>query len=75
MSAYVNEVRKSAPIPPQSQYMTPESKTEDAIPVDGYRQVLEMLRAADPAFRESLLRRIAARDRNLAHDLRQEIDL
>ena len=71
MSAYFNDVSKSAG---RSSAVT-EGKVEDAIPVDGYQQVLEMLRIADPAFRDSLLRRIAQRDRNLAQELRQQIGL
>ena len=46
---------------------------EQQISVDGFQQVLEMLKIADPAFRESLLRRLAARDRNLANELRREM--
>jgi hypothetical protein len=45
------------------------------IPFDGFQHVLEMLRAADPAFRESLLRRLAARDARLARDLRADLAL
>jgi hypothetical protein len=48
---------------------------ETPIPVDGFQQVLEMLRVADPAFRESLLRRLAARDARLARDLRADLAL
>ena len=48
---------------------------EPQIAVDGFNQVLEMLRIADPAFRESLLKRLAARDRQLAADLRRDLDL
>jgi len=50
-------------------------KGEPQVAVDGFRQVLEMLRIADPAFRESLLKRLAARDRQLAADLRRDLDL
>jgi hypothetical protein len=50
---------------------TPEG--EPQIAVDGFRQVLEMLKVADTTFRESLLKRIAARDRRLAADLRREL--
>jgi hypothetical protein len=46
---------------------------EERIAVNGFSQVLEMLKAADPAFRESLLRRIATKDRNLATTLRQDL--
>ena len=48
---------------------------EAPIPVDGFKQVLEMLRIADPAFRESLLRRLAQRDARLARDLRADLGL
>jgi hypothetical protein len=47
---------------------------EPQVAVDGFRQVLEMLRIADPAFRESLLKRLAARDRQLAADLRRDLN-
>ena len=46
---------------------------EPQIAVDGFRQVLEMLRIADAEFRESLLRRISVRDKRLALDLRREL--
>ena len=48
---------------------------EKRIPINGFRQVLEMLRIADPAFRESLLSRLALRDKALARALRQELNL
>ncbi|MCC7442301.1 MAG: hypothetical protein IT285_11745 [Bdellovibrionales bacterium] len=41
--------------------------------VDGFKQVLEMLEIADPAFRESLLKRIAQRDQRLALSLREAL--
>ncbi len=49
---------------------SPDSPT---IAINGFQQVLEMLKIADPAFRESLLRRLAARDRDLAHSLRRDL--
>jgi hypothetical protein len=51
------------------------AKNETPIPVDGFQQVLEMLQIADPAFRESLLRRLAARDRDLARSLRESLGI
>jgi hypothetical protein len=57
--------------PNQSEQKLPEQ--EQPIKVDGFKQVLEMLRVADPAFRESLLRRLAQRDRDLARNLRQDL--
>ena len=53
--------------PPQSQNEAPP------IAVDGFKQILEMLKIADPEFRESLLRRLAARDRELARELRNDL--
>ncbi len=53
-----------------------EGKKEDAqVRIDGFQQVLEMLKIADPAFRESLLQRLAARDRELARTLRSQLSL
>jgi hypothetical protein len=48
---------------------------EPQVAVDGFGQILEMLRVADPQFRESLLRRLAARDRQLAADLRSNLSV
>ncbi|MBI3557033.1 MAG: hypothetical protein HY074_12280 [Deltaproteobacteria bacterium] len=48
-------------------------KREEMIRVDGRGQVLEMLRAADPEFREVLLRGIEKRDAKLARELRREL--
>jgi hypothetical protein len=46
---------------------------EKPVQIDGFNQVVEMLMAADPAFRESLLTRIARRDPRLAKSLREQI--
>lgn len=48
---------------------------ETLIPIDGFKQVLDLLRVADAPFRESLLRRLAARDRELARSLREELGM
>lgn len=48
-------------------------KEEQGMKVDGFEQVLEMLKIADPQFRESLLRRLAARDAQLAASLRRDL--
>jgi hypothetical protein len=48
---------------------------EPQVAVDGFGQILEMLRVADPQFRESLLKRLAARDRQLAQDLRSNLSV
>jgi hypothetical protein len=46
---------------------------EEMIRVDGRGQVLDMLRAADPAFREIILRGIEKRDPQLARELRRAL--
>jgi hypothetical protein len=46
---------------------------EGQIKVNGFEQVLAMLKIADPEFRESLLRRLAARDLELANHLRADL--
>lgn len=70
MSAYTNN-RPPSRQPGSDAQSAAEGETQ--IPVDGFKQVLEMLRIADPAFRESLLRRLAARDRDLARSLRADL--
>ncbi len=51
------------------------AKEEAQIKVDGFEQVLEMLKIADPAFRDSLLRRLAKRDAELARNLIADLGL
>jgi hypothetical protein len=41
--------------------------------VDGFDQVYQMLKIADPAFRESLLQRLSARDVELGRMLREKL--
>lgn len=50
--------------------MVPEN---DRIAINGFQQIVEMLHIADPQFRESLLRRIAQKDRELANSLRRDL--
>ncbi|MBU6375306.1 MAG: hypothetical protein KGQ59_04875 [Bdellovibrionales bacterium] len=50
-----------------------ESQGEKPIAIDGFQQVVDMLMAADPAFRESLLARLARRDPRLVKSLREQI--
>ncbi len=68
MSAYTKDYDKKSAPQPQELHAAP-------VAVDGFEQVLEMLRIADPAFRESLLRRLALRDRELARNLRADLGL
>lgn len=48
---------------------------QQPIRVDGFQQVLAMLRVADADFRDSLLKRIAGRDSELARSLRLELGI
>ena len=52
-----------------------EAPTEGDTPirVNGFEQVLQMLQSADPDFRESLLRRMGARDPKLVATLRRDL--
>lgn len=52
-----------------------KNKSEGQVAVDGFQQVLDMLKMADPSFRESLLKRLAARDGQLARDLRRDLGI
>jgi hypothetical protein len=60
-----------APAAPAQQKESEEG--EQKIAINGFQQILDMLRVADPEFRESLLRRLAARDRTLAQALRRDL--
>ena len=51
----------------------PQKDDENKIPIDGFKQIVEMLQVADPAFRDSLLRRLAARDSSLAASLKRDL--
>jgi hypothetical protein len=55
--------------PGQSPARSAPDSSEREIRVDGMGQVIEMLRSADPAFRASLIRRLQARDPDLARKL------
>ena len=57
----------------QLQQQPANTPREKMIPVDGRGQVLEMLRVADAAFREKLLRQIERRDPQLARELRRDL--
>ncbi len=58
---------KSAEIPQEA------GPKENNIKINGLQQVVELLRHADPAFRESLLRRLTQRDPKLAQNLKRFI--
>jgi hypothetical protein len=50
-----------------------DNSDPNQIPIDGFKQIVDMLQVADPAFRESLLKRLAARDSRLAASLRRDL--
>ena len=52
---------------------TETSPSSQGISIDGFDQVVQMLRIADPEFRESILRRLDARDPSLARSLRRDL--
>ena len=61
------------------EHLTPEARPpktgpqEEGIKIDGLQQIIEMLKYADPSFRESLLKRLTSRDPKLAQSLRRFI--
>jgi hypothetical protein len=68
MSSYTDP--KNAPRsmnPPTAEAGTAK---EAPIKVDGFGQVIALLEVADDSFRESLINRIAAKDPNLARQIR-----
>ncbi len=46
---------------------------EEGLKIDGLQQVIELLKHADPSFRESLLKRLTSRDPKLAQSLKRFI--
>lgn len=69
---YQRNGRQTREVTPTSS--APVAKTEEKkVNFNGFGQVLEMLRVADDAFRESLLRRLAQQDPALARRLREEL--
>lgn len=50
-----------------------EAPSPEGIRVDGYAQIVAMLQVADADFRDSLLRRLAVRDPQLADNLRKTL--
>lgn len=64
---------KTVPKAPTTPQQKETEEGEQKIAINGFQQILDMLRVADPEFRESLLRRLAARDRTLAQALRRDL--
>jgi hypothetical protein len=50
------------------------ARESQGIPINGFQQIVDMLKVADPQFRESLLRRLAARDPALVNSLRRDLE-
>ncbi len=56
--------------------LEPQKKEEEKmIRINGMDQVLSLLQTADPAFRQSLIKRISAREPELARVLVRELAL
>ena len=55
---------------PSKQTVEPATGPDAPIKVDGFGQVIALLEVADASFRESLLNRIAAKDPQLARQIR-----
>ncbi len=62
-----NETSKEIPADPRP-------GEQAGIPINGFQQIVDMLKVADPQFRESLLRRLAVRDLALANSLRRDLE-
>ncbi|MCM0606744.1 MAG: hypothetical protein KA715_11710 [Xanthomonadaceae bacterium] len=78
MSMYNRNAQAKNALPPQSASgagaIAAAAKSEDnSVRINGFQQVLEMLRVADPSFRESLLRRMANTDPRMARMLRAQL--
>ena len=50
-----------------------QGPSEEGMKINGLQQVVDLLKFADPAFRESLLKRLMQRDPKLAQSLRKII--
>lgn len=72
MDKYDSNQRREMNREPQRELQQQPAR-EQMIRVDGRGQVIDMLRAADPQYREYLLRLIEKRDPRLARELRREL--
>lgn len=61
---------ESSMTPTKKQNSTHPTTQDEGIKINGYQQVLEMFKYADPAFRQSLLRRIEAKNPRLAQQIK-----
>jgi len=60
--------------PMTENHTDPRPGEQQGIPINGFQQIVDMLKVADPQFRESLLRRLAIRDLGLANSLRRDLE-
>ena len=58
---------------PRDSFASQNKSTEEGLKINGLQQVVDLLKYADPAFRESLLKRLMQRDPKLAQSLRKII--
>ena len=58
---------------PESNAPEEENAKAQGIRVDGFQQVVDLLKAADPEFRRSLLMRLASQDPKLVRALQSHI--
>lgn len=72
-NAQVRNQAASPTLQQQTAGPTAANNDENKVRINGFQQVLEMLRVADPAFRESLLRRMANTDPRMAKLLRAQL--
>jgi hypothetical protein len=74
---YMRNGRTSAQemeIPPmKKQQDAGPKKDSEGVRVNGFQQVIDLLRTADPEFRESLLRRMMRQDPTMASQLQAEL--
>jgi len=61
------------PLNPREPLSTQNGPAEEGVKINGLQQVVDLLKYADPAFRESLLKRLMQRDPQLAQSLRKII--
>jgi len=61
------------PLNPRESHSSKNGPAEEGVKINGLQQVVDLLKYADPAFRESLLKRLMQRDPQLAQSLRKII--
>ena len=67
------QVSREQQVPSNSTSSSASAAEANQIRINGFQQVLEMLKVADPMFRESLLSRIGNKDPRMAKMLRNQL--